>query len=239
MLDHFPGLPTKPTPENHGEQRHADRRRLARGGQHGHGGFETGRWHGTGTINGNVISSGHPGSAIGAIGGTLTLTGGSWTGAGTVAKAVTVSSGAFNLGGTLTAPLGLAVTGAGKIAGIGQLTGSLNYTSTASSAFAGVIADGTAKSKLTMNKAGSTLTLTGTNTYTGATTVTSGTLVVNGSLADTPVVVNSGGILAGSGTIKGVETINSGGILAPSNGGFIPTTLTVGSLTSPQHREPK
>ena len=149
---------------------------------------------GTGTIGGNVTSSGTL-DFNGSIGGTLTLTGGTWSGTGTVAKAVTVSSGAFNLTGQLTAPAGLAVTG-GTLAGSGTLTGSLNYTSTASSTFAGVIADGAAKSTLTINKAASTLTLTGTNTYTGATTVSAGTLQIgdgnNGRLAAASAVTVSG-----------------------------------------------
>ena len=62
-----------------------------------------------------------------------------------------------------------------------------------------------------------TLTLSGTNTYTGATTVDGGTLAVNGSIAVRPPTVNSGGTLAGTGTVGNV-TINSGGTLAPGNG---------------------
>ena len=53
--------------------------------------------------------------------------------------AVTTSSGLFTIGGTLTAPAGLAVTG-GTWAGTGTLAGKLNYTSSVSSTFDGVIA---------------------------------------------------------------------------------------------------
>ena len=90
----------------------------------------------------------------------------------------------------------------GTIAGSGFLAGSLNYTSSASSTFGGVIEDGTAPSTLTMNKASSTLLLTGTNTYSGATTVSAGTLQLGdgsttGSSLGTGALTASGtGVLA-------------------------------------------
>jgi autotransporter-associated beta strand protein len=183
---------------------------------------------GNATLTGNGIIN----FSTGGIGGTLAVTGGTWAGQGSVAKAVTSSSGVFTISGNLTATSGLNVTG-GTIAGNGTLTGNLNYTSSAFSNFPGVIANGSAPSTLTMNKANSVLILTGANTYTGATTVSAGALLIAspGSLGDTPVTVSGSGILGGSGTINGVETINSGGTLSPSGiGTGTPTTFTVGSL---------
>jgi autotransporter-associated beta strand protein len=62
-----------------------------------------------------------------------------------------------------------------------------------------------------------TTVLAGINTYTGPTTVDAGTLAVTGSITSA-VFVNSGGTLAGSGTV-GSTTINDGGLLAPGNPG--------------------
>ena len=68
-----------------------------------------------------------------------------------------------------------------------------------------------------------TLTLTGNNTYTGETIVDSGRLVVEGSLSS-PVTLENGAVLDGSGTV-GPVTIKSGGIVAPGNS---PGLLTAG-----------
>ena len=72
------------------------------------------------------------------------------------------------------------------------------------------------------NGPGTTI-LTAINTYTGATTVNAGALIVNGSIANSAVTVNSGALLAGTGTV-GAATINSGGTFAPGNS---PGTMTV------------
>ena len=69
----------------------------------------------------------------------------------------------------------------------------------------------------------STWALTGTNTAALPWTINAGTLIVNGSIANSPVTVNSGGTLAGTGTV-GATTINSGGTFAPGNS---PGTMTV------------
>ena len=71
-----------------------------------------------------------------------------------------------------------------------------------------------------------TLILTGSNTYTGDTAVNGGVLEVNTSLQNTATEVNSGGTLAGTGTL-GVVTINSGGTIAPGNS---PGTIRVGDM---------
>src|SRR5262249_9935588 len=69
----------------------------------------------------------------------------------------------------------------------------------------------------------STWTLTGTNSAVMPWTVNAGTLIVNGLIANSTMTVNSGGTLAGTGTV-GATTINSGGTFAPGNS---PGTMTV------------
>ncbi len=69
----------------------------------------------------------------------------------------------------------------------------------------------------TLEQAGSgDLILTGTSTLTGATTVAAGTLSVNGSIASSPVTVDLGATLGGTGTV-GPTTVKPGGILSPGN----------------------
>jgi hypothetical protein len=65
--------------------------------------------------------------------------------------------------------------------------------------------------------------LSASNSYTGATTVGGGLLVVNGSIASSAVTVNSGGTLAGSGSVGGL-IVNSGGTINPGNS---PGTLNI------------
>ena len=147
---------------------------------------------------------------------------------------VTISAGTFTNGGTLTAPAGVDVTG-GTIAGTGFLAGSLTYTSSSNSTYAGDIS-GTG-STVTMNKAGSTLTLSAVNTYTGGTTINAGTLKetdqsTSGSGTGAgAVTINKGGELTGSGKISGGVVLNSGGILQPGDTAST-SSLTAGSLTS-------
>ena len=61
-----------------------------------------------------------------------------------------------------------------------------------------------------------TTTLTGTSSYSGATDVFAGLLAVNGSIANSAVLIHSGGTLAGSGSV-GATTNQAGGIIAPGN----------------------
>ena len=68
-----------------------------------------------------------------------------------------------------------------------------------------------------------TLALTGSSTYTGPTSIDQGELQVNGSLAS-PVTVNSGGTLGGTGYLSSV-TVSQSGQIAP---GDAPGTLTIG-----------
>lgn len=63
-----------------------------------------------------------------------------------------------------------------------------------------------------------TAILTPSNTYTGTTSVSNGTLVVNGNISTSSLTtVNSGGTLAGSGTVSAL-TVETGGTLAPGSG---------------------
>lgn len=91
----------------------------------------------------------------------------------------------------------------------------------------GVIADGgsVVGSGGTLTKIGyGTLLLTGANTYTGQTTVQSGKLQVDGSLASPSVLVDSGAVIAGAGTI--------GDLLAQANSVIIPGNANADSKLS-------
>ncbi len=71
-----------------------------------------------------------------------------------------------------------------------------------------------------------TLTLTGNNTYTGPTTISSGKLVVQGSITS-PLTLENGAILDGSGAV-GEVIVKDGGVVAPGNS---PGLLTTGNAT--------
>lgn len=157
-------------------------------------------------------------------GGTLTLDGtNTYSGATTInagtlqmgtggslasATAVSVSSGAiFDVNNT-TQTIG-SIAGAGNVTlGTGTLTAGGNNTSTTLN---GVIS-GT-EGSFAKNGTG-VLNLTGTNVYTGPTTINAGTLSVNGSITSN-TTVNTGAVLAGTGTITGA--VDNSGILAPGN----------------------
>jgi autotransporter-associated beta strand protein len=132
------------------------------------------------------------------------------------ATAVTVASGAtFNLN-SFHQSIG-SLAGGGNVAlGAANLTTGNDGTSTT---FSGAIGGTGGLTKV----GGGAFTLTGASTYTGPTNVNAGTLFVNGSIANSAVTVNSGGTLAGFGTV-GATTINSGGTFAPGNS---PGTMTV------------
>ncbi|BCU76388.1 hypothetical protein llg_11030 [Luteolibacter sp. LG18] len=76
-----------------------------------------------------------------------------------------------------------------------------------------------------------TQTLSGLNTNTGTTTVSGGTLNVTGALGSGAVTVQSGGTLAGSGSVNGAITVQSGGTLDPSGTLTVNNTLTLGGTT--------
>lgn len=78
-----------------------------------------------------------------------------------------------------------------------------------------------------------TLSLSSTNTYTGVTNVNAGTLIVLGSLADgnaaVDVVIASGAILGGTGTIGG--SVSSSGRVEPGGSGAVGTLTISGNFT--------
>jgi autotransporter-associated beta strand protein len=103
--------------------------------------------------------------------------------------------------GSLAGPAGATIT-----LGSGTLTvGGLNTDTT----FAGTI---TGAGSLVKTGTGR-LVLAGSGTYAGATTINQGTLEINGTNAS-PVLVNTGGTLAGTGGVANT-TVGSGGRIAP------------------------
>jgi autotransporter-associated beta strand protein len=180
---------------------------------------------GSGTVNGNVTVTGDGIINLtgGTLAGTVGFTTGRWNGSGSVTGVVTSSSGNLTIGNgaNLTANGGLNVTGGSLIAfnATSTLTGSLNYTSSANSTFAGIIA-GSGKT-VTMNTSAATLTLSGANTYTGATIINAGTVTVTGSLnGTTGTPLNFGG----TGTFN--HSKSAGG-----NQGMSLLTVTAGDAT--------
>src|SRR5262249_16580992 len=86
--------------------------------------------------------------------------------------------------------------------------------------------------KVAITKIGSGIqTLSGANTYTGPTIINGGTLNITGSLAAaSPVNINSGGGLSGTGTVGSVS-LGSGGAVSPGDKGEGQQgTLNLGTL---------
>ena len=156
-------------------------------------------------------------SAIGGAG-SLTQAGTGTTvliGDSSYAGGTTISSGTLQLGNGGTS---------GSIAGDVVNNGALAFNRSDN-----VVFDGKIGGAGTINQIGSGATdLTGdSSAFTGATTVSNGTLAVDGSLGGT-LSVQSGGTLAGTGTV-GTTTIAAGGTIAP---GHSPGTLHVnGDIT--------
>jgi hypothetical protein len=166
--------------------------------------------------------------------------------------------------GSIASSSGVAVTSGGifDISGIGNIGGAPPSTAIASlsgtagatvalggnqlvitnagGTYAGTIADGglPGSSGGGIMLTGGIETLTGMGTYTGGTTIAGGMLVVNGSIAtSTGVNVNSGGILAGAGTVP-QTTVNSGGTLQPGMPGVPGTILTINGNLAFQPGQP-
>ncbi len=98
-----------------------------------------------------------------------------------------------------------------------------------STTFSGVIQNGASPIGLTKQGSG-TFTLGGTDSYTGATIINGGTLFVTSSIATSATFVNSGGMLAGTGTVGNV-TVNNGGSFAPGPAGTPGLMVVSGNLT--------
>jgi len=190
--------------------------------------------------NGGVVNS-TGFTVIGDVTGASTVT---VTGAGSVLNALNslvigASSCGCNLIGTLAVADGGVVNSPGPTSigagstlnlGVGGLAGAINTPAIANDGQ--IAANFTDTLTLAANISGAgalskagpgTLVLTANNSYSGATTIDGGTLIVNGSIANSPVTVNAGGTLAGTGTV-GTTTINGGGTFAPGNS---PGTMTV------------
>jgi autotransporter-associated beta strand protein/T5SS/PEP-CTERM-associated repeat protein len=156
------------------------------------------------TFSGEV-SGANGGSLIKAGTGTLTLTGNNTYSGGTFVNAGALAGNTSSLQGSIAN------------------NATVNFDQTTDGTYAGVM---TGTGAVTKSGAG-TLTLSGTNTYSGATAINAGKLLVNGNLASSTTTVNSGGTLAGNGTL-GAVTINSGGAIAPGNSSGM---LTTGNMT--------
>jgi autotransporter-associated beta strand protein len=165
----------------------------------------------------------------------LNIAGGTWEGGnGTVHGQVTVSSGQFTLDSYsgMTALAGLLVTGGTITSGTSEsfFNGSLTYTSPSSSTFAAEIGDSTSgPSSVTVNNPTANLTISYGN-YTGPTTIEAGRLTVNGPISSySNVEVDSGGTLAGSGTVNGNVTVLGGTV---NMTGFIGGTVAASGNTT-------
>jgi autotransporter-associated beta strand protein len=119
-------------------------------------------------------------------------------------------------------------------AGTGGLVVSGNVTNAGNK----LIIDGAANTLLSgsisgtgaLTKIGSgTATLSAASSFSGNTLVSAGTLLVSGSIPASPLTVQSGATLAGSGTLGNV-TIAVGGILSPGNG-VSTATMSLSSLS--------
>jgi len=147
-----------------------------------------------------------------------------------IAVVATLSIGGGFIGGVAT--IGN-LTGAGRIdpafnAGAGTRTLQINQSTDGT--FAGFVADATSGRVLALTKTGpAALTLSGTNTHTGSTIVNNGTLLINGFMSNSPVTIQSGGMLSGTGFIGGVVNVESGGAISP--GASIGTLTISNSLT--------
>ncbi len=109
------------------------------------------------------------------------------------------------------------------------ITGSVTPTVTVDNSGETLVLAGVISGTAGLNTAGSgTLQLTQANTYTGTTTVQAGMLLVNGAQASSPVTIDSGATLGGTGTVGSITA--AGGTLSP--GDSAPGILTdSGTLT--------
>ncbi|WP_454617277.1 autotransporter outer membrane beta-barrel domain-containing protein [Bradyrhizobium cenepequi] len=130
---------------------------------------------------------------------------------GSIANSFGVTAnGLFDISGTSAGTSIVSLSGAGLV-NLGSRT--LTVTK-GSGIFSGTITDGGLGGGLTI--AGGAQTLSGVNAYTGPTTINSGgALLVNSSLTDSPIILNPGGTIGGSGTVG--DIVVNGGIFSPGN----------------------
>ncbi len=147
--------------------------------------------------------------------GTFTLTGtNTYTGSTTIGAGSSLQLGAGIGGGTTGS-----IAGTSGVSGSGQLV----FNRSNSLTFANPISGAASVTQM----GSGTVTLSGANTYSGLTAINAGTLSVTGSLLSTgSVSVNSGGTLAGAGSVGNV-TQQPGSTVSP---GASPGTLTMNSL---------
>ena len=217
---------------------------------------------GSGALTQSAIISG-AGSLTNNGSGTVTLSAANTYGGGTTVTAGTLKlsgSGTFGNGGLLTAYgtgtadlAGVGLSGSASVNGVsdggngngGTITSStgtptltVNITGSGNHSYSGTLSGSLA---FTINSSGSgAQILSGPNTYSGVTTVSAGTLLANAGATATAsstgvgnVIVNSGGILGGTGAVlptgsSGSVTVNSGGTILGATGG----TLTINGTLS-------
>lgn len=179
--------------------------------------------NGTMSIASLVLHSGSTGAITGTtsasvttadVGGTLDFTGSG----GLSVTSLNLAGGTFANNGSGAVAIGTVAVASGSTGTISG-TGDTELTTADVGGTLTVSAPLTGAGSLTKTGAG-LLRLSGTNTYTGATFINAGSLIVDGSIAS-PVTMNAGGTLKGSGSITG--NVSNFGTLAPGN--------SIGTLT--------
>ena len=191
---------------------------------------------GTGTVSKNAIVTGGTidfGSAGGITGNLDIDNGAAWNGLGNVVGLVRVNTGTLSVAGSLTTSA-VNVLGDSDLAGSGTITGSVDYTSSASSTFGGTIAG--SSSSVRLDNALAVLTLSGVNSYAGGTSVSAGTLKV-GNAAALGGSGNGGLAMSGSSTVdmngqsipfaNALTSLSGGTNNVITNAGVAPVTLAV------------
>ena len=145
-------------------------------------------------------------------------------GAQSIANPIEYPTGTNNLTWVIGGTNNLTFTGPYTLNGndnaITFISRNIQVTNTGLTTLSGVISDGGLGCSLNMSGPG-VLALNNTETYTGATTISNGTLQVNGQLnVASAVTMQSGGMLAGTGTVHGPATAQSGGGVAPGDQGI-------------------
>lgn len=144
--------------------------------------------------------------------GTLTVAEGATVHAGTVHVASQAGSlGTLNIGAAAGSPAATAGTLDAASVAFGAGIGTINFNHTSANYVFGSTMTGNGS----VNVLSGTTIVTAANSYTGPTTVTGATLIVNGSIASSPLTVDGGGLVGGTGFL-GATTIGAG-MLSPGN----------------------